>query len=103
MAHRTKRSPAGQGGARGDDLVRKLDLRENSQTRRPPQGETAYDHGEPRVIDVYDGRTKLGSICIGHSIRAVDSDGLELGAFDTKDAARRAIMRHVVLASGRAE
>jgi hypothetical protein len=55
-------------------------------------GETAYDHGEPRVIAVYNGRDFLGSIAIGRSIRAITPDGIEIGRYGTQEEARRAIV-----------
>ena len=58
-----------------------------------PQGKTAYDHGEPNVIAVYNGLDHLGSIAIGRSIRAVTPDGVEIGKFETKEEARRAVVR----------
>lgn len=60
--------------------------------RSAVRGETAYDHGEPRVISVYKGRDHLGDICIGRSIRAVTPDGIEIGRYATQDEARRAIL-----------
>jgi hypothetical protein len=56
-------------------------------------GETAFDHGEPNVIDIYNGLDKLGAVAIGRSIRAIRPDGTEIGRFATKEEARRAVVR----------
>jgi len=57
-------------------------------------GESAWDNGEPRVIEIYNGDDRLGAVCIGRSIRAVDSYGFELGKFATVEDGRRAVVRH---------
>ncbi len=56
-------------------------------------GETAFDHGEPRVVSIYNGLDHLGDVCIGRSIRAVRPDGTEIGRYDTQEEARRAVVR----------
>lgn len=56
-------------------------------------GESPFDHGEPRVIDVFNGGDLLGRVAIGRSIRAIRPDGIELGRFATEEEARRAVVR----------
>jgi hypothetical protein len=55
-------------------------------------GETAFDHGEPCVISIYNGSDLLGYVGVGRSIRAVTPDGLEIGRYSTKEEARRAVV-----------
>ncbi len=62
-------------------------------------GETAFDHGEPQVIAVYNGLDHLGDVCMGRSIRAVRPDGTEIGRFATKEEARRAVV-HAAFGGG---
>ena len=59
---------------------------------RTERGETPYDHGEPRIISVYNGQDHLGSVAIGRSIRALTPDGEEIGRFATQEEARRAVV-----------
>lgn len=64
----------------------------SGKPRSAGRGETAHDHGEPRVISVYNGRDHLGDVCIGRSIRAVTPDGIEIGRYATLAEARRAVV-----------
>jgi hypothetical protein len=47
--------------------------------------------GEVRLIEVYDGRTHLGSVEIGDTVRALTPDGREIGTYPTREAARAAV------------
>ena len=65
--------------------------------------ETDHDHGEPRIVSVYNGRDLLGHIAIARSIRAITPDNAEIGVFPTQEEARAAVVRHAFVAAGRAE
>jgi hypothetical protein len=54
---------------------------------------TPFDHGPPRVIDIFNGDDFLGSVCIGRSIRAVTPTGEEIGRFETVEFGRAAVVR----------
>jgi hypothetical protein len=92
MASKTRNPERDGSGLRELDRTAKIDHREDNTSPDLEQGETAYDHGEPRTIAIYDGREQLGYVAIGRSIRAVGAGGMEIGTFDTQEAARAAVM-----------
>ena len=56
-------------------------------------GEPAYDHGEPHVRSIYNGKDWLGDVNVGRSIRATRPDGSEIGVYTSVEEARAAIVR----------
>ena len=57
-------------------------------------GESDYDHGEPRIMSVYNGCDLLGHLAIARTIRAITPDNIEIGTFETQEEARAAVVRH---------
>lgn len=49
--------------------------------------------GEPRVIHVFNGTDRLGSVYVDRSIRATDNYGFEIGRYSTIEEARAAVVR----------
>ncbi len=97
MASQDETRRGGNPGRASELVIGSDDGSENSPDNRARQAqtlncETAYDHGEPNVIAIYNGLDHLGSIAIGRSIRAITSDGDEIGRFATKEEARRAVV-----------
>lgn len=80
-------------GGSANDLAGELVENKDSDAAPLEQGETAFDHGAPGVVAIYNGRDFLGSVAVGRSIRAIRPDGSEIGKFETREAARRAVVR----------